>query len=272
MRKRLNAVAARRRHPLAGVAVMMLALVAFGGLYAIAAPSTQATTQTAKSTQIEEGRKLYAVSCSSCHGLNAEGTNAGPPLIGVGAAAVDFQVSTGRMPAEQPGPQVPRKPKEFTDEEIAALAAYIDSLGPGPDIPDEKYYTAEGLTDAEIAEGGELFRTNCASCHNVLGKGGALPAGRYAPNLDHTEPRHIYEAMITGPQQMPVFSDKVIEPEDKRKIIGYLEEVRNQPNAGGLSLGSLGPVTEGLFAWLIGIGALVIIAVWIAAKGTKVKS
>jgi ubiquinol-cytochrome c reductase cytochrome c subunit len=264
-------LSARRRHPLAHVVVMLFALVAFGGLYALAAPTSEATSQSAQSTQIEEGRKLFAVSCSTCHGPNAEGTVDGPSLIGVGAASVDFQVGTGRMPAQQPGPQMPGKPTSFSNEEIEALAAYVASLGPGPQIPVAEEYATEELSDAELAEGGELFRTNCASCHNVVGKGGALPDGRSAPSLDHTEPRHMFEAMVTGPQQMPVFSDKVIEPEEKKKIIGYLEEVREQPSTGGLALGSLGPVSEGLFAWLVGIGGLVIAAVWIAAKGAKVK-
>ncbi|MGH3488847.1 MAG: cytochrome bc1 complex diheme cytochrome c subunit [Actinopolymorphaceae bacterium] len=263
-----SALSAKRRHRLAGVTVVAVALGLFGGVYAVASPSSKAAEETAQSTQIEQGRKLFAVSCSSCHGLNAQGTADGPSLIGVGAAAVDFQVGTGRMPAQQPGPQLPAKKPVFNDEEIAALAAYVASLGPGPGIPAADHYATEELSDAEMAEGGELFRTNCASCHNVVGKGGALTWGKTAPNLDASTSRHIYEAMVTGPAQMPVFSDAVITPEDKQKIIGYLETVREEPSRGGFSLGGLGPVPEGLAAWIIGIGSLVIIAVWIAAKGT----
>jgi len=33
------------------------------------------------------------------------------------------------------------------------------------------------------------------------------------------EPKHIYEALITGPQAMPVFSDKALTPEEKLPII-----------------------------------------------------
>lgn len=264
-------LSARRRHPLAGVVVMLFALAAFGGLYAIAAPSTKASAEAAQSTQVEEGRKLFAVSCSTCHGMSGEGGPEGPSLIGVGAAAVDFQVGTGRMPAQQPGPQIQEKPPVFTNEQIEQLAAYVASLGPGPEVPTQEEYSIEGVTDAEMAEGGELFRTNCSGCHNVVGKGGALPWGRYAPPIDDTDPRHVYEAMLTGPQQMPVFGDKVITPEDKKKIIAYLVEVKEQPKAGGFDLGALGPVTEGLYAWIIGIGALIIATVWIAAKGAKVK-
>ncbi|WP_051113923.1 c-type cytochrome [Actinopolymorpha alba] len=249
----------------------MIALGAFGGAYALASPSSKASADAAQATQIEEGRKLFAVSCSSCHGLNAQGTNEGPTLIGVGAAAVDFQVGTGRMPAQQPGAQIPPKKVVFSDEEIAALSAYVASLGPGPSVPSKEQLNTSDLTDAEIAEGGELFRTNCASCHNVAGKGGALTWGKYAPNLTGSSPRHIYEAMLTGPQQMPVFSEAVITPDDKRKIIGYLEALKTEPSRGGFGLGGLGPVTEGLATWIVGIGSLVIITVWIASRGQKVK-
>ena len=263
-------LSARRRHRYAGAVVVLFALVAFGGIYALASPSTSASAEAAQSTQVEEGRKLFAVGCGSCHGLNAEGIpDKGPSLIGVGAAAVDFQVSTGRMPAQQPGPQMPRKTPVYNAKEIARLSAYVASLGPGPSIPVREDYATAELSDAEIAEGGELFRTNCASCHNVVGKGGALTWGKDAPPLNEATPRQMYEAMLTGPAQMPVFSDQVITPHNKRQIIGYLDTIENEPSRGGFSLGGLGPVPEGLAAWIIGIGVLVIIAVWIAAKGVK---
>ncbi|GAA1559224.1 c-type cytochrome [Kribbella sancticallisti] len=230
-----------------------------------------------QSQQIEEGRKLFAVGCSSCHGLNAEGGGngegevAGPSLIGVGAAAIDFQVGTGRMPAVQPGAQIPEKPPVYTQAEIEALAAYVASLAPGPAVPAEESYDITNVTDDQIARGGELFRTNCTACHNFAGKGGALPNGRYAPSLMDSTPRHIYQAMLTGPQQMPVFSDQVLQPDDKRDLIAYVVALQEQKDPGGFGLGRLGPVSEGLWGWLVGIGLLVGVAVWIGAKGVKVR-
>src|SRR5690606_19312344 len=138
--------------------------------------------------------------CASCHGLNAEGTAAGPNLHGVGAAAVDFQVGTGRMPMAASGPQAEQKPVQFTEEQIAALATYVASLAPGPAIPADEYLTGEG----DVANGAELFRINCAMCHNVAGAGGALTEGKFAPSVKNVEPVHVYEAMVTGPQNMPV--------------------------------------------------------------------
>lgn len=253
------------------MALLLAALFAVGALYAAVAPTEQSSADTAKSQQVAEGKELFAVSCSSCHGLNGEGTSQGPTLVGVGAAAVDFQVATGRMPMAKPEQQAPVKPRQFTDEEIAALAAYVETFGPGPDIPAESQYNGEGLSEEQIARGGELFRTNCSACHNFTGQGGALPEGKVAPSLLDVENRHIYEAMLTGPQQMPVFSDEVLTPNDKKAIIAYLNSVHEQPNDGGLNLGGLGPVTEGVAIWAIGIGSLIGFSIWITARGVRAR-
>ena len=272
----MRKLSTRRRHPLAGIVVLLMALVVMGGLSAALAPKP-AQADTASTQDVEAGRQLFLVGCASCHGKNASGIetkrggNYGPSLIGVGAAAVDFQVGTGRMSMAKSAPQAPVKDPEYTDEETKQLAAYIASLGPGPAIPDSEYTDISGKTAEQIREGGEFFRTNCTACHNSVGAGGALPNGRYAPKLDGVSAKHIAEAMITGPQQMPVFSDDVITPEDKSNIIAYIKAVQNQPNYGGMAGGGLGPVSEGLFTWIIGIGILLIAAVWIGAHGARVK-
>ena len=159
----------------------------------------------------------------------------------------------------------------YTEEEIAALVAFVDSLGPGPGVPTEADYNPEGLSEEDLARGGDLFRTNCSACHNFRGAGGALPNGKYAPSLQGISNKRLYEAMLVGPQQMPVFSDEVMTPENKRAIIGYLNELNDSPEPGGLGLGGLGPVSEGLWAWILGIGTLIYFAIWITAKGAKAK-
>jgi ubiquinol-cytochrome c reductase cytochrome c subunit len=264
-------LSARRRHPLAAVVVLLIALAATGGLYTAFAPADKAQAdETAQTLTIEEGKKLYLVGCASCHGKGGEGTSDGPSLVGVGAAAVDFQVGTGRMPAQQPGAQIPKKKNIYSQAEIDQLAAFIASLGAGPEIPTENAYNPEG---ADIAEGGELFRTNCAQCHNFTGKGGALSGGKYAPSLEGVDPKHIYEAMQTGPQNMPSFPDTTLSEENKKDIIAYLEAVNSDDTVepGGLSLGGLGPVSEGLFGWVFGLGTLIAVAVWVAARTAKAK-
>ncbi|MEU1479089.1 c-type cytochrome [Streptomyces sp. NPDC001668] len=267
----MKKLSARRRHPLAALVVLLLALACTGGLYAVFAPADKAKAdETAQSLAIDEGKKLFAVGCASCHGTGGQGSSDGPSLVGVGAAAVDFQVGTGRMPAQQPGAQVPRKKVIYTQAEIDQLAAYVSSLGSGPSVPTEAQYGPDG---ADIAKGGELFRTNCAQCHNFTGKGGALTHGKFAPDLEGVSPKHIYEAMQTGPQNMPSFPDTTMSEQNKKDIIAYLNAVNGDDSVspGGLELGGLGPVSEGLFAWIFGLGALIAVAVWVAARTAKAK-
>nr|WP_200940090.1 cytochrome c [Aeromicrobium sp. Root495] len=277
----MRKLSTRRRHPLAGFVVLMLALIVVGGgAYAVqttALSPASAADDTTSSRELDAGRQLFLIGCASCHGVNAQGIgtkddkNYGPTLIGVGAAAVDFQVGTGRMPMAQSGPQAPRKTPEYDAEEVRQLSAYIASLAPGPSIPSSEDTDYEAASTEDVREGGEFFRTNCTACHNSVGAGGALPDGRYAPKLDGVSAKHIYEAMLTGPQQMPVFGDSVITPEDKRNVIAYIKAVQDQPNYGGLAGGGLGPVVDGLFTWVVGIGVLVGFAIWIGAHGARVK-
>jgi quinol---cytochrome-c reductase cytochrome c subunit len=255
----------RRRHPWAAFVVLLLALGAVGGLYSTFAPSGSAeAASSAKSLSIDEGKGLFVTSCSTCHGLNAEGSTDGPSLIGVGAAAVDFQVGTGRMPMQSKNAQAPRKKIFFNEDETTALAGYVGSLGPGPAIPNESDYA----TDGDMQEGGQIFRTNCASCHNFAGDGGALTRGKYAVSLSDSTPKHMWEAMVSGPQAMPVFNDGAMSPEQKKDVITYLSRIQTQPDPGGNALGRLGPVSEGLLLWTAVIGVLIGAAIWLGAKAT----
>lgn len=259
----MNALAARRRHPAAIALLILVGLLVTGAAYAALAPKP-AQASAVSADQVEQGKKLFQANCSTCHGLGAEGTKDGPSLAGVGAAAVDFQVGTGRMPMTRPDVQAPRKDEVvFNDEEIAAMAAYVASLAPGPAVPDEEYTSGEG---GDVAKGAELFRVNCAMCHNFAGSGGALTRGKYAPSLRDVEGKHIYEAMVTGPQSMPVFNDTNISPESKRDIVAFLHTLDKQENVGGMTLGNLGPVSEGLFIWVFGLGIMIGLAVWLGQK------
>jgi ubiquinol-cytochrome c reductase cytochrome c subunit len=254
-----------RRHKAVGPTLLIFALFAIGTTFSVASATTTAqTTKADRSALIEEGRQIFLKGCSSCHGLNLEGGVIAPSLVGVGAASVDFQVGTGRMPMADMSQQAMRKEPLYTPEEVAAVAAYVASLAPGPEIPTEAQLNYE--RDGSTAEGGELFRTNCAMCHNFAGQGGALTQGKYAPTLMGIETKHIYEAMVTGPQAMPVFSDKTITPEEKLSIIKWIKTAEAEPNLGGASLGRVGPVTEGLLVWTFGLGILIGVAVWLAMK------
>jgi ubiquinol-cytochrome c reductase cytochrome c subunit len=246
--------------------LLLFALFGIGLTFSVASATEapNAVNAQVKSTLIKEGQQIFLRGCSSCHGLNAEGGAVAPSLIGVGAASVDFVVATGRMPMQDMSQQAMRKAPVYNEEEVAALAAYVASLAPGP-----RAYTNEEITwerDGNTAEGGELFRNNCAMCHNFAGQGGALTNGKYAPTVMGVEARHIYEALITGPQAMPVFSDKIITPAEKLSIIKWIKSAENEPSLGGAALGRVGPVTEGLLIWTFGMGLLIGVAVWLTAK------
>ncbi|MGB6570890.1 MAG: c-type cytochrome [Trebonia sp.] len=260
----MSSIIARRRHPAAGYAAVAVGLVAVGVLYStLAGGGASAAAPAQASTSIAQGKSLFEQSCSSCHGLDAQGTSQAPSLIGAGAAAVYFQMSTGRMPAKELGAENDRKPTDFTEQQIYAIAAYVASLGGGPPIPSEADVSTEG---ANTALGEELFSTNCAQCHGFAGAGGALTYGKNAPSLNASTPTQIYTAMLTGPEAMPVFGDGTITPQEKRDIIAFITDTRNEPNPGGLSLARTGTVTEGLLIWIGGLGFLILIAMWLTAR------
>jgi ubiquinol-cytochrome c reductase cytochrome c subunit len=253
-----------RRSPWAAAALIGIGLLITGGAYAGASAAMANTGDSTVKTALtaDDGKKLFQANCATCHGLDLQGSVNGPSLYGVGELAVHFQVSTGRMPLQMQGPQAPQKPVQFTDDQIAAMAAYVQSVAPGPSYPSDETLDGEG----NVAEGAEMFRVNCAMCHNVAGAGGALTEGKYAPSLEHTTALNMYAAMVTGPQNMPVFSDLNLTTENKRDIISYLLWLQENQSPGGFGLGNLGPVSEGLFIWIFGIGTLIAVTVWITAK------
>jgi ubiquinol-cytochrome c reductase cytochrome c subunit len=262
VRKRRRAMHPWRRRLVNGV---MLATVLAGvaGAYTLFASSSGANGSHTSQEDVDAGRQLYNTSCITCHGANLDGVKGrGPSLIGVGSSAVYFQVSTGRMPAAGQGGNEPRKSAKFDEKQIDQLGAYIESLGGGPQLPDGKLQVG----DDKLAEGGELFRLNCANCHGTTGKGAPLSAGKVAPSLRSATDRQIYAAMLSGPESMPVFSDNFLTPDQKKAIVTYIQSLEASKDPGGNGLDRIGPVSEGLVIWILGIGALMIVILWIGAK------
>jgi quinol---cytochrome-c reductase cytochrome c subunit len=242
---------------------LVAALLLVGGAYAAFAPGMQASADDTVplSAAAAEGKTLYETSCISCHGRNAQGVpDRGPSLIGAGSAAVYLQVTTGRMPAPGQGAQIERRTPVLTVDQARQIGAYIEALGGGPALP-----TAD-LGGGDVAAGGELFRVNCSSCHAFGAGGGALSSGKFAPGLNDATAEQMYAAMLTGPQNMPVFGDNQLSFDEKRAIIAYLQNLQSDPDPGGWGLGRLGPVPEGLAIFLIGMVVLVFTTVWIAGK------
>ena len=242
--------------------MIVLALLGTGFLWAALAPDGRAADSSASNEQVRLGRALFLAGCSSCHGLSAQGGNQAPSLIGVGGAAVDFQLTTGRMPLAKPQAQAERHKPKYTQTQIDQIVAYVSSLAPGPAKPD----AATVENQANIALGGALFRTNCASCHQAIGQGGALSYGKHGPNLGEATPVQIAEAIRTGPESMPVFGDGQLNQQQVASIIKYVTYVTNPKDPGGAAIGHYGPVPEGLVAIVIGLGGLVIATLWIGSR------
>lgn len=253
------------RRRMSGTLALGIALLSAGFLYTALVPHPQTAQAAEDPAMIRKGAQVFNNYCISCHGANLQGVqDRGPSLIGVGSAAVYFQVSSGRMPAARQEAQIERKPVKLSPDEIDALGAFVASHGGGPAKPAEN---GAALRGNDPARGGELFRLNCASCHNFTGRGGALSSGKFAPALDPANEAQIYTAMLTGPQNMPKFSDRQLTPDEKKDIIAYIKSVTDDKNnPGGNPLGGFGPISEGLIAWIVGIGALVGVTLWIGSR------
>ena len=279
-----SAAKARRRRKVrkafAGALALLFALTGAGFLANALTPDAQnAVAEQSAEDLAKQGKEIYEVACITCHGANLQGVkDRGPSLIGVGEGSVYFQVHSGRMPMLRNEAQAGRKPPRYSEQQALALAAYVNANGGGPgivrdangEIAMESLRGAnnkDGKIDpADVARGSDLFRLNCASCHNFTGKGGALSSGKYAPPLAPANEQEIYQAMLTGPQNMPKFSDRQLTADEKKDIIAYIKSAEESPNPGGFGLGGIGPVTEGMVMWFIGIVVLVAFAMWIGSR------
>jgi quinol---cytochrome-c reductase cytochrome c subunit len=210
--------------------------------------------------QVPQGKEIFESNCASCHGAEGRGTEFGPSLEQAGAASVDFQLRTGRMPLPEPGAPTLRKPPAFDDDEIDQIVAYIDSFSTGPDIPIVE------LSNASLPRGSELFASNCAPCHGATANGGAVGGDAFAPSLYASEPLDVAEATLVGPGQMPKFA---FTDEERNAVIAYVAYLQHERDPGGLDIGGIGPVPEGFVAWAFGMVVLVIVAMLIGRDRGK---
>lgn len=204
---------------------------------------------------VQQGRRLFLNGCQSCHGLDARGVERrGPTLVGAGEASADFYLRTGRMPAENSGDQGYRADPAYSDAEIRALTAYVGSLGPGPPLRDVR------PERGDLAEGRKAFTQFCAGCHQIGARGGVVTGAR-APSLGEATPEQVYEAIRVGPYVMPRWDATAISDDTVDSIARYVQLTQHRTdNAGGWGIGNIGPVPEGMIAWLLAIAALLVVA------------
>ena len=211
---------------------------------------------------IAAGQELFATGCVTCHGAQGQGL-VGPDIRGSGSAGAHFWLTTGRMPMANAEGQAVRKKPAYPPGEIEALVAYVASLGPGPAIP-----TIDPAVGS-IQRGGELFRLNCAACHQAAGAGGALSYGRNAPSLIPPTAVQIAEAIRIGPGEMPHFTEAQLSDEEVQSVVQYVRYLQKADNPGGFSLGRIGPIPEGFAAIGIGLGGTAL-AAFLIGKRTPV--
>ncbi len=228
------------------------------------ASSTPAATRS-DATQVDavepSGNQLYASQCISCHGVDATGVDGrGPSLLTEGPASVDFVLRTGRMPLADPNEQATRRLTRYSEAEIVALVDYVGGLGSGPEIP------LIDILSGDLANGGKLFRLNCAACHVATGSGSVIGSDRRAPSLVPSSPTEVAEAIMVGPGAMPIFGQ--LDESDINDITGYIEALQTENPTGPRSLGGIGPVAEGLAAWLIALVPLIALTRWIGRGRT----
>ena len=259
-----------RRHPFAFVALLLLGLLLTGGLYAAAATTVNEAQASNvpdgySTEQVEEGERLFVSNCATCHGMNADGTDNGYSLVGVGAASVEFQVGTGRMPLQMQGPQAQQKPPQFNDEQTSQMAAYVGIAGrrTGCARGCSTWMRTRATPPAVVSCSGST--APCATTPQQPAAHSPRGSSR-RPLMGSIRGSHYTLAMSTGPQNMPVYNDANIPPEDKRDIIAFLKNDHFQSSPGGFSLGSFGPVSEGLLIWTLGLALLIGSMVWLTSR------
>lgn len=239
----------RVRRGLLGLIPLALAMQFVASARTSVAPAARA-----ESPLTLQGRTLYELNCMSCHGVGAAGTDDGPALLGVGAASVDFQLSTGRMPLADPAGPVERKEPRFAPEQIDAIVAYVTSLAPGGQ-PIPLVDTGRG----DLAAGQLSFADNCAACHGVGGSGDSIGGNQIAPSLYEATDLQVAEAIRVGPGAMPRFDEELVPQQELDDLARYVGYLRDSDDPGGLGLGRVGPVAEGLVGLLIGLGVLILV-------------
>jgi quinol---cytochrome-c reductase cytochrome c subunit len=200
------------------------------------------------------GRELFREGCSSCHGLDGQGIpHRGPSLRGVGAAAADFYLSTGRMPLATPGEEPARSRPQYSDAHIDALVAYVASLGGGPPVP------SPDPAAGSVAQGRRIFAESCGGCHQIEARGGVVTGG-FSPSLQSASTRQIYEAVRIGPWVMPAFNRAQLSDAQLASVAKYVRSTRNPDDRGGWGISNTGPVPEGMVTWLLGAASLLVVA------------
>ena len=156
------------------------------------------------------------------------------------------------MPLASSHEQPMRTRPAFSQAKIQMLIDYVASFG-GPAIP------TVTPRQGSLSKGQSLFALNCAGCHTIQGSGGIV-TGAVVPSLNVATPRQIAEAIRIGPYVMPRFGAGELSNADIDSIARYVQSTQSPDDRGGWGIGRIGPIPEGMVAWLLAAAALLLIA------------
>jgi putative heme-binding domain-containing protein len=142
----------------------LLAAAASLLVFCSAAPSANADERNpfeSDQEAIRIGAALFAARCADCHGPDARG-KLGPDLTQRWVRGQSDESAFAIVRNGVPGSSMP--PSSAPDTELWAIVAYLRSVSLLPPL----------VTAGDAARGRTLFASECASCHQVQGQGGAL--------------------------------------------------------------------------------------------------
>lgn len=222
--------------------------------------AARTTAASATPAEVHHGREVYLRDCAYCHGNQGEGSQWAPSLKTSGVAYADFMLRTGRMPLSSVDASVQEGPPSYKPSTIDALDAYIGTFSLGPPKPP--------VERGNPYEGRSLFLANCAPCHSASGTGMIVTNGAWAPELFGSSKQVVGDAVRVGPQAMPKFTDKQLTADQVDGIASYVQQLGAKQAIGGDPIDQLGPIIEGMVAWLIPI-PLLVIAIRLMGKRAK---
>lgn len=225
---------------------------------AVPAVGAAAGAPSAAQVDTEKGKRVYLKDCAYCHADDATGTALGPDLSTVGTAAVDFYLSTGRMPLSSPDAPVTSGPPAYSAETIRDIVGYLETLITGPSVPT--------VGTGDLKKGRPIFLANCAPCHSSSGTGMVLPNGVFAPELFGKHPKTIEEAVRIGPGSMPAFPPTALTKDDVNNLAAYVQHLGHDQDRVGHPLDYLGPIAEGMVLWLVPLPILILLLLWLGKR------
>lgn len=232
----------------------------------VGAPEIPALAHALAHGDAMRGSQAFTIhSCTQCHGAGGVGGGIGPRLVGAASALTPEQLYDYIK-----NPRAPMPDFKLSDDEIADLVAYVDSLTPGhsvaadiareyppastsgmkmggmsmavapPQHPQDQISLRDsargyfpGVERGAPAGGAILFAANCASCHGV--KGAGVPG--YGPKIgvlaQSTTPSYLAWQIKA---HKPLTSGLSLSDKQIGDLVGYLETLDTEPAQVGAPL------------------------------------